>query len=349
MNQRKEVSFLFNSGSDLSLICSDKVDKEFLNKLQQHGVKPRSVQGTPLTYHGFLEFNVCIGNKTVRNQRFHIVDDIVCPFVAGIDLISSLSPMYIEWEAGAVYLQQEGTFQLSHQYELPRSLVKPSTHNGSEPVLAHVSKNTTIPAFSEATVRVKARFTGEGSFEPQLAARHDYLGAARGVFSTRDGYFVVRVTNTDPSPVTLYRDETVGRVSSTFSTLHKDGHSSVKPDNPRLSRLNKTLNIDSWLSSHKQQDIRSLVAEFNEIFWLPGDPLGFSDIVTHSIPTGDSPPVATRPRRYSPQECAEIDKEVKRLIDIGVVAATRHGLHRFCLFSNMVKRECVLIIDVLMH
>ena len=89
------------------MICSDKVHKEFLNKLQQHGVKPRSVQGTPLTY-GFLEFDVCIGNKTVGDQRFHIVDDDVSPFVAGI--------------ARAVYLKQGGTFQLSHQYEPPRRL-----------------------------------------------------------------------------------------------------------------------------------------------------------------------------------------------------------------------------------
>jgi hypothetical protein len=54
-------------------------------------------------------------------------------------------------------------------------------------------------------------------------------------------------------------------------------------------------------------------------FLLFGDLLGFSDVITHSIPTGDSPPVASRPRRYSPQDCAQIDKEVQRLIDIGVI------------------------------
>jgi hypothetical protein len=74
------------------------------------------------------------------------------------------------------------------------------------------------------------------------------------------------------------------------------------------------------LSSDKQHDIQNVVADFNEIFWLPGDPLGFSDVITHTIPTGDSPPVASRPRRYSPQDCDQIDKEVQRLIDIGVVA-----------------------------
>ncbi len=88
----------------------------------------------------------------------------------------------------------------------------------------------------------------------------------------------------------------------------------------RLSKLNKTLNIDPRLSSDKQHDIQNVVADFNEIFWLPGNTLGFSDVITHTIPTGDSPPVASRPRRYSPQDCDQIDKEVRRLIDIGVVA-----------------------------
>ena len=185
--------------------------------------------------------------------------------------------------------------------------------------MACVSKNITIPAYSETTVRVKANFTGEGSFKPKLGTRHDYLGAARGVFSTTDGHFVIRVTNTDPSPVTLYRGETIANVSCDFSILHKQGHSSFKPDTSRLATLKRTLNIDSRLPNDKQQDIRNLVEDFNDIFWLHSDSLGFNDTITHSLPTGDSPPVASRPRRYSPQECAEIDKEMQRLIDIGVV------------------------------
>lgn len=55
------------------------------------------------------------------------------------------------------------------------------------------------------------------------------------------------------------------------------------------------------------------------MFWLPGDLLGLSDFITHSIPTGDSPPTASHPRRYSPQDCTQIDKEVQRLLDIGVI------------------------------
>ena len=37
VDQCKAVSF------HLTLICTDKVDKKLLNKLQQHGVKPRSI------------------------------------------------------------------------------------------------------------------------------------------------------------------------------------------------------------------------------------------------------------------------------------------------------------------
>ena len=41
VNQYKKVSFLFHTGSDLSLISTDKVDKQTLNKLQQLGVKQK--------------------------------------------------------------------------------------------------------------------------------------------------------------------------------------------------------------------------------------------------------------------------------------------------------------------
>ena len=155
------------------MISTDKVHKQALAKLQQLYVQPRSIQGTPLTYHGFLKLDICIGGKIVTNQRFHIVDNLVCPFVAGIDLISSLGLMCIEWGSGTVCLQHGGTFRLSHEYEPPESSVKVPACKGN-----HQKQ----PAFSEATITAKASFMGEGSFEPQLAARHDYLGAARGIF-----------------------------------------------------------------------------------------------------------------------------------------------------------------------
>lgn len=41
VKQSQEVSFLFDSGSDLSLISTDKVNEQKLDALKQTGVKPR--------------------------------------------------------------------------------------------------------------------------------------------------------------------------------------------------------------------------------------------------------------------------------------------------------------------
>lgn len=64
-----------------------------------------------MVYHGFLELDISIEDKLIKNQRFHIVDDLVCPFVAGIDLISNLGPMYIDWGTGTAVLQNGGRIQ----------------------------------------------------------------------------------------------------------------------------------------------------------------------------------------------------------------------------------------------
>ena len=148
IKQNREVSFLFDSGSDLSLISTDKVNKSQLDALKQLGVKPRSIQGTPLVYHGFLELDVSIGGHVIKNQKFHIVDNLVCPFVAGIDLICSLGPMYIDWNQRMAFLQNRGQIALSSQYEPPTPVKGGPTGSNGICCLVRVAKNTTIPSFS---------------------------------------------------------------------------------------------------------------------------------------------------------------------------------------------------------
>lgn len=96
---------------------------------------------------------------------------------------------------------------------------------------------------------------------------------------------------------------------------------------------------DSRLPSDKKHDMPNLVEEFEVILWLPTvifcDSLGFNDVVTHCIPTGDTPHVAWPPRRKSVQKIIRKFSDSLTLVLLPWAAQI-----------VLVRRECVLIIDI---
>ena len=61
--------------------------------------------------------------------------------------------------------------------------------------------------------------------------------------------------------------------------------------------LSSQLHLDSDLVAEEAQPIRDLVLEFADVFALGAAELGSTDLVTHTIDTGDSPPVKQQARR----------------------------------------------------
>jgi len=59
-------------------------------------------------------------------------------------------------------------------------------------------------------------------------------------------------------------------------------------------------NVDESVSDEDRRRLVSLLTEFSSAFSKDEDDLGWTDIVTHAIDTGDSKPVRQPPRRHPP-------------------------------------------------
>ena len=98
--------------------------------------------------------------------------------------------------------------------------------------------------------------------------------------------------------------------------------------------------------------LKNLLKEFADIFMEPGGKLGRTNIVQHTIDTGDSKPIKQPLRRAPFKQQEIIEQEVEKMLEAGVVQPSdspwsspvvlvrkKDGSHRFCVDFRRLNRE----------
>lgn len=81
----------------------------------------------------------------------------------------------------------------------------------------------------------------------------------------------------------------------------------------------KTLLRLEHLNKEEQQHVQALVGKHNDLFRLPNDRLGHTDIASHKITTIDDRPIHTKQYRYPHVHKEEINKQVQDLLENNVI------------------------------
>ena len=110
-----------------------------------------------------------------------------------------------------------------------------------------------------------------------------------------------------------------------------------------LKLLNKLMISESNLTEEQLTLLRSLVAEYSDIFALDMSELGVTDIVSHTVDTGSSPPIQQPVRRTPFALCEKMEELIQDMMAQGVIKQSsspwaspvvlvekRDGSHRFC-------------------
>ena len=88
----------------------------------------------------------------------------------------------------------------------------------------------------------------------------------------------------------------------------------------QITRLMETLTIhEANLSSDQMGLLRKLVEDYSYIFALDTTELGSTNLVTHSIDTGDSPPICQPVRRVPFALYAKMEQLVQDMMKQGVI------------------------------
>ena len=124
-----------------------------------------------------------------------------------------------------------------------------------------------------------------------------------------------------------------------------------------LSLLNRLMIRESNLTEEQLTLLRSLVTEYSDIFALDMSELGVTDIVSHTVDTGSSPPIR-QPVRRTPFALREkMEELIQDMMAQGVIKQSsspwaspvvlvekRDGSHRFCV--NYRRLNAVTKMDV---
>ena len=106
------------------------------------------------------------------------------------------------------------------------------------------------------------------------------------------------------------------------------------------------------LNAGQRRDLRKLLVDYEDVFARHSKDIGKAEGVKHHIDTGDEPPVSQRPRRQPKAYTGEIQDQIKKLHDAGVIrpsesewasnvvmAKKKDGSWRMCIDYRELNRK----------
>ena len=93
---------------------------------------------------------------------------------------------------------------------------------------------------------------------------------------------------------------------------------SVAMSDARAQQVVELLRFEH-LSGDEALSVRSLISEAADIFYLPGEELGATDVLVHRIPTTDEFPVNCRQYRFPEIHKHKINKQVQAQLEGGII------------------------------
>ena len=123
----------------------------------------------------------------------------------------------------------------------------------------------------------------------------------------------------------------------------------------RSEELRKQLQIGSDLMPTERDQMETLLLTQSDVFVLSDEELGETDLVSHSIDTGNAMPVKTLPCRLPYTSRKELEEEMQKLMDNGcidpsnssyasllVLVRKKNGGLRVCVDYRNVNKDTVL-------
>ena len=298
-----------------------------------------------------LEKSTLINVKTVSGEELPVLGRLKTSLqITGGNYPCELQVVkYLTYEAvlgrdfrranGAAIDLRNGTLQLEEP-PLPTdpALVEPCPIPPSSKVVLPVGVDADI---SPGTIGLLETST-------HLMERYQLKGAAALVTTTADRTVPYRLINPTCKPVTLFKGANLGTSTSTDKDLQVFSLDTEppKPDQLKDTTSDEHVPLDlseSDMTEEQKKQLQQLENEYRDIFALSPQELGRTNLVQHTIHTGDAPPIRMRPYRVPEAQKKRIEKCIDDMLEQDIIRPTTSpwaspvvlvkkpdGSHRFC-------------------
>ena len=236
--------------------------------------------------------------------HLYVSEAIDVPCILGLHFLSAV-PCVIDLSARRLVLVSGGNV---------RSVSADRTTVGSAVLGCDVS----LPAGAECFVRGhvhNCQYRGDGIVEPTLDVTG--LQVVRCVVKVDDGSVPLLIRNITTESITLPKHSQVAEVEVSFVEEDLPQVEGSSPDLESLIDLS-----DSVVSGDQRRALVTVLRRHQSMF---DGHIGHTDVVKHTIDTGDSPPVRQRPRRIPPHLTQQVREELDKLVSQGILEESDGG------------------------
>ena len=310
------IDMLVDTGSAVTLVHQRVLNRSPQNfKLSVVGEPVVSANGQPLDIRGKCDLEICVDGVNVVHSVL-VAADVTQDCLLGIDFLGKHG-CKIDFEAKSlsigskiVNLQAKSGGNKVFRISLAETVIVPGRHE----IVLHA--------------KVKGAGCGDGLLglvepSPSFAKQHDLL-LARVVAHPKNNTVPIRLVNPSPTPVTLYKNTSVGTLSeleeSSPDPPECNHVTSAVPRSTTQPKVCSKFDLDSLdLTGGQRAALKTLLDEYADIFSSGPADLGRTGVVKHQIDTGDSPPIKQAPRRVPLHQQEVVRQHVEDMLQNGVV------------------------------
>lgn len=344
------VQFLIDTGSPVSLLSRETWKELSLSTSQTLetwcGQSLVGVDGSPLNIVGHTTLTLTLNE--VNCIAHFIVVDMTVEGILGIDFMKK-HHCNIDISNKSLFFSQE-------KISIPLF-----SSADSQECTVHLAKTVQLPGRCEKEVLAitKSPLLGKNNIWllEQTPLRKNTILVARAVVDPHSGYFPVRLLNFGDETVTLHENTKLGSLQtadiqvSTLSLKQGDRPTPKALSNEKYHILQQLVNTSAdHLSAEEKQMFLAFLVQYADCFAFPGDDLGRTSKLRHTINTGNNAPVRQPIRRLPPIQRKEVQTLIDDMLAKGIIQEScspwaspivlvtkKDGTTRFCVDYRKVN------------
>jgi hypothetical protein len=305
VSQENELIFLIDTGADISLLKGNKLIGT--TEYDPEGkVRVKCVDGSPIEIHGVLKAEVMLGSSSITHD-FQLVTkqvNIPCDGILGRDFLQRN-------KAKVCYASQTVTLN----GETCRMV------GNTKKIMAREANRRKVgllklPPRTESVVKIPV---APGSPLVGITNKCEIqqgVVLAASITKVVDGYVMTSILNTNDEEVELH--EPVVELDEVDPAWDESRGNDFE-SRDRESEILKQLRVEH-LDIEERKLLVQTCSDYQDIFYLPGDKLSSTGVARHSISVEPgTDPINTRPYRLPEAQKGEVDRQVKRLLQEGII------------------------------
>ena len=269
-------------------------------------------------------------NERPMLYRFYIVPDLTNDLVLGMDWLSSQRAL-ISTLRRTVFFETDDSVPPVREVVIDGWMLE-DLQKPYDPKLNRIScrKFTLLPEMTAARVEFVAEVPdGDYIITPDKSIQMQKLVLLPScVVSVKKKRGSIFATNAEKERKFFVKSTTLGTLEpltqdEILGKLDVDQSQTPDPQTPKSKEVvdvtDLKIQVGSNLTPEQKKSMIELITEYRHVFAATTEEMGRTNLVMHTIDTGDSKPIRSQPYRHSLEERREMKRQIEENIAIGVL------------------------------